>query len=411
MACCIVNTAKPLGIYTIVADYHSDSPAKKIADENVLLSTTDVGAIVSFCKKNQVDGVFSSFIESMLPYCCEICNELGLPFYATREQITIASNKYLFKDLCRKNNVPTVKEYFVNENLDDLSNLTYPVFIKPADNSGARGMSVVRNESELKRSYEKALNFSPCRKVLIEKYMDANCKCINIDYVICDGVFYLTGVGDKYVYRTQSESAPITSLVSYPSVYIDEYIETLQREVIKMFQSLDIKNGVIFIESFYDEEGFHFYEMGYRIGGGQYYVMLSKLYGIDFMKMMINFSLTGNMGCEKKIASMDPKFSQKCVGLVILLKKGRISAIEGIGDIQNLGDVVGITQILDLDDELLDEDIGTLRQAFARIHIVSDDKKLLRNTINEIYELLTVRDECQNNMIIMDLDSINLLCS
>ena len=42
--CDIVRYAKAAGIYTIVADYLPDSPAKKVADKAVLINALDVDA-------------------------------------------------------------------------------------------------------------------------------------------------------------------------------------------------------------------------------------------------------------------------------------------------------------------------------------------------------------------------------
>ena len=55
--CDIVEHAQRMGAYTIVADYDTDTPAKKIADKAVLIDATDVDAIVDFCRKEKVDTI------------------------------------------------------------------------------------------------------------------------------------------------------------------------------------------------------------------------------------------------------------------------------------------------------------------------------------------------------------------
>lgn len=405
LACSVVKLAQQKGIQTIVVDYNEDSPAKRIADKSYLISTTDIEAIVDLCKKENVDGIFTSYIESMLPYCCMICERLNLPFYATLEQIQITSNKKKFKELCRVHNIPTIKEFHINDVREqkDLYNLDYPVFTKPVDNSGARGMSVCRNVEELKSGYLKALEFSKSRSVLIEKYMDESCQCVNIDYLIIDGVFYLVGVGDKAVYRTRESPTPITASVTYPSKFLEEYLSDLNEKVIKMFQSIGIRNGYIFIESFHDKEGFHFYEMGFRIGGGQYYIMNSQITHINFMELLIEYSLTGQMQLSaKERLCLSPYLSKKCCGLVILLSSGKITAIEGISEVLALQYVVDFTQLLSVGDNLEQSDMGTLKQAFARVYIVAESDKDLADTIIQIYSRLKVYDLDGKELIIRE---------
>ena len=98
----IVKTAQEMGVYVIVTDYLPDSPAKKVADESSMISTTDIGAVVQLCKNKEIDGVFTGYIDSMLPYCCDVCQELDFPFYATKEQIETCIDKEKFKDACKK---------------------------------------------------------------------------------------------------------------------------------------------------------------------------------------------------------------------------------------------------------------------------------------------------------------------
>ena len=55
----LVERAKELGAYVIVADYLpiEQSPAKRIADECWDISTAEVDKLVDLCKIHHVDGV------------------------------------------------------------------------------------------------------------------------------------------------------------------------------------------------------------------------------------------------------------------------------------------------------------------------------------------------------------------
>ena len=57
----IVETAKNMGIYTIVMDMSPDSPTKKVADKAYDISTANVDDVVSIAKQEQVDGIFTSY--------------------------------------------------------------------------------------------------------------------------------------------------------------------------------------------------------------------------------------------------------------------------------------------------------------------------------------------------------------
>ncbi|HRS09172.1 MAG TPA: hypothetical protein P5221_10095, partial [Bacteroidia bacterium] len=55
----IIQEAKKRGAYVIVIDYLKDSPGKKIADEDFLISIVDVDQIVELCKEKNIDGIMN----------------------------------------------------------------------------------------------------------------------------------------------------------------------------------------------------------------------------------------------------------------------------------------------------------------------------------------------------------------
>ena len=64
-------------MFVLVTDYLIDS-WKKIADKSFMVSTTDVDAVVDLIKKENIDGVLTGFIDSMLPYYQAICELIYL---------------------------------------------------------------------------------------------------------------------------------------------------------------------------------------------------------------------------------------------------------------------------------------------------------------------------------------------
>ena len=108
----VVRKAHDMGLYTIVCDYSETSPAKKIADKAYDISTTDIDALEKVARDEAVDAVFAGFEDLNTWNALRLCQRLGLPFYATEEQLRITSNKKLFKEFCRKCGIPVVEEYY-----------------------------------------------------------------------------------------------------------------------------------------------------------------------------------------------------------------------------------------------------------------------------------------------------------
>lgn len=388
----VVNVAKELGIYTIVTDMDPKSPAKAVSDKAYDISTRDISAVVEMAQNEHIDGIFVGYDDQNTGYAVEVCSELGLPFYATKEQIDITKNKILFKNTCREFNVPVVREY-------NLSNREYPCVVKPADSYSAKGITICFNDDELERAIEYAKQFSTKKEFLIEKYMDySSADCVNIDYLLVDGEIYLTMVGDKLVIN-QGHKAPLTDAVIYPSMHVEDYINNVDPQVKKMFSSLGMKNGTVFIESFWTEDGFVIYEMGYRVGGGQSSILFDHLYSVDYIKLLIQYSVTGKM-TDQDLSSIDPRKCIPCAGIVLLVKPGIIKEIKGLEKIRNISEVINITQYLYEGDKIEERALGTLGQTFARIHLVAESFDKLNKAIQEVRNTIKIVNSDNTDLIV-----------
>ena len=144
ISCEIIKKAQEMGIFVGVADYNDleNSPGKRIADKDYMVSATDA--------------------DVLLPYYSMICEKTGLPCYGTLEQFEIFTDKDKYKQLLRQYDIPTVKEYVVDlNNVEESIDISdYPVMVKPADSSGARGITVCYDSKELKDALKKATSFS-----------------------------------------------------------------------------------------------------------------------------------------------------------------------------------------------------------------------------------------------------------
>ena len=399
----IVKTAQEMGVYVLVTDYLTDSPAKKVADESSMTSTTDVDAVVQLCNDKNVDGVFTGYIDSMLPYCCDVCNKLNLPFYATKDQIEICIDKEKFKTACNKYGVPTIQEYTLNEDLleDDLKNIVYPIILKPVDNSGSRGIFVCHNEEELRTYYPQSLEFSPSKNVIVEQYIEDHEAMIF--YMIQDGKAVLCGLCDRHIQKLEQNTPPLPIGYYFPSKLTQKYAESMDEKVVNMLSSLGMKNGIFSIQSIVKGTDFYFYEVCYRFCGTQAFRFIDKLYNLNPMKLMINHALTGEMYDEDISTIVSPYYPKHCFVQTILLKDGTIANIRGVDDISNIPEVINVSQLLKEGVTLANK--AAFTQIALRIYIVADSLKRLSEIISEIQQKIDITDTNGEDMIIGMFDT------
>ena len=323
MTCDIVNYARSQGAWVIVTDNQptEKSAAKQIADEAWPVSTADVDTLEKLAIQNQVNGIFAGVSEFNLEKALTLCERLGLPFYCTRKQWETCSNKKLFKQLCIANDIPVPGEYHIdiNYNPEDLRRIKYPVIVKPVDRSAGTGISICRNEDELRKAYTRASSLSKLKQVIVEEFIHGD--EIIVVYIIKDGQFSLSSIGDRYFYPEPGETIRLPQVHMLPSKYTHRYIAELNDKVLKMFRSIGLANGFIFLQGIINNTGFHIHETNYRLGGALYYRFSGNIYGINCMEMLVNYALSGKMG-GGDISLENPIFSKFCCVLIMLSKGG-----------------------------------------------------------------------------------------
>lgn len=403
----VVNQANHSGYYTIVAS-NVPGEASEIAREFVQIDISDKESLITFIKENNIDGVFTGPSEFLTKTMIDICEATGLRCYVTSEQWDICQNKRAFKDMCHEFGVPCVPDYKVTEEFlpEDMVKVQYPVIVKPVDSHSSRGIRVCQNEGELRKAIPYALEFSPSKQYLVEKYVN-NDYGFTCRYLANDGNIYLNATSDVYTVDQSGGRAMISGLSIFPSKKTEEYIKDINDGVISMLKSIGLKNGSFFIQALVDKDSkIYFHEMGLRLSGGLIFKIYKSTCNYSDLEMMIRYAMEGHMfsdGDEKKI---DPYFNGiNTCSLTIPLKPGVISEVSGKEEILTSSNIVEFNQHYQIGDEILESHIGTLSQHFARIKFVAKSKDEILNTIHFIHNTLEVKDAIGGSQIYRKFDT------
>lgn len=392
----LINKAKEMGMYTIVTDYVKNAPAKKYADEAYDVSTLDIDALVALAKDRQVDAVFTGYVDINLAPCRKVCEALGLPFYATLEQLDQTMNKVNFKKNCRKHNIPVVDDV-PEEYLDGVyDKISYPVIVKPADSYSSKGISVCFKKEEMQTALDKAMEFSTCKQIVAEQFLVA--EDVYLYLTVQNGHLSLSAMADRLLNDEQYGCAPQPVGYFFPSKYIDIYFNKVHQNLQNMVDDLGLKDGSFFMQGFVVEDNIIFFEMGLRLSGGAGYLQISHHNEIHQVEMHLRYALTGKFdGWDLKTYD-NPRFATPACVLVVLLKDGKIGRIQGLEAVKNHPHVFDMVQFK-TEGDVLDAK-GTLNQVFARIYLDGEDEASLKNTITFVKKTLSITDENGQNMIL-----------
>lgn len=402
--CKLVRAAKAMGLYTVVTDYLVDSPAKKIADESWMLNVMDVEAIVKRCKEERIDAVLSTHLDPCQRPYYEICHKLDVPCYIdTWEQVFSLTDKNAFKAACVRNGVDIIPTYTEAET----ASIEYPVLVKPAHSRGSRGQTVCEDAAGLDAALQKAKSESDDGVAIIEKYM-GNKGDFSMTYVFIDGKPVLTRTSDRYLGPIALGLEKVGIGTVSPSHYTQMYVDKVEPRVLKMLSDLQIQNGPVFMQGFVDGDTVRFYDPGYRFPGSEFDEMYAKNTGIDLIKMMVAFAVTGQMNNQynKLYDGMVAMNGRAAIVLFPVIRDGKIMRIEGLDEISKLKGVYGYTTRHKVgEDVAFTKDVN---QRFGEIDIISDSFEELKSTLHEIFHLLHVvdsegRDMLYGNIVVEDM--------
>lgn len=288
----LIKAAQEMGIYTITTDNvpYEDSPGKQVADEYWNFNVYDIQGIVNKAKNVGVDGVISGWLDPCQRPYFQICKELGVPCYGNEEQFFKMTDKHAFKKMCEENDVDTIPEF--NESDIKTGKIKFPVFVKPVDSRGSRGQTVCYTMEELIPAIELAKSESSNGDILVEKYIKGGQE-FHVTYFFVNGEPHLLRTSDNYCGSEEMHMEKVVSCAVMPSRHTKRYLETAHLNIVKMFRKLGIQSGPIFMQGFYDNGVFRFFDPGFRFPGVDYELIFKKVFNVDLMKAMVQIALTG----------------------------------------------------------------------------------------------------------------------
>ena len=398
----IVQYARDNGAYTIVADYYpaDRSPAKRIADEQLLVSTADKDALEAFIRERHIDGILAGISEFNLLIAEELSARIGLPFYFTRKQWDMIEKKSDFRALCEKHGVPCPKTYVTGKEIpeDVMQQIRYPVMIKPVDASSSKGVFKCENEDDLRRYYPESLKESECGEIIVEQFVTGD--EFTAHYTIANGKVTLASVDNRYPIAMQ-EGDPTTIPIAriYPCIYLDAYIEQVDAQMRALCAGIGLQNAILFVQGLYDEKTntFNVFEAGLRSAGEAPYRFIKRVNGINAMHVLVDHALLGKTDFDSD--KEDPYMKGKCCGIVSFVTKGGVvGSIEGLEEATAaFPDVIEYECRYPVGSET---PCGrTLRQLMIRFVMICDNREKMAEDIAYLNSHITILNDRGEDMV------------
>jgi len=398
----LIESAQKMGAIVYCTDNNPKAPAKIVADTACNIDGTDVEGLTALVLKEGIDGVMVGVADRLIVPYHKLCSSLGLPCYANDLSVKFLTDKQRFNELCARLDILTIPNYDV-ESIDAVANVefNFPILVKPVDSNSGKGMSICHEEQQLKSAYLKAQNASKRGKVLVEKYMQ--CDDLFVYYTFINGEIIVSAIADRFTSNEQGELGRVCIGALYPSKHSDLYFRTLHSKMLRLFEQLQIKNGVFLVSAFVENNTIHLYDPGFRLQGESPDIPIKKICHYDQKEMLVRFALTGSMLVDfPSKGIIDYSFNaQKVASIWLLGKEGRLRSIEGLQDVSKHPSCISVVQRLFAGDEIRKEAIGTEGQVIARIYITAENPKKLNNIRHKIIGNLRVLSTEGDDMLLL----------
>lgn len=289
-----IKTAKRLGYYTVLCDYLPDNPGQYIVDSFHLVSTTDKDAVLSVAKEEKIDGIVAYSSDPAAPTAAYVANAMnlqGMSFNVVRH----FCEKHLFREFLLSNgfNVPQSVEVSVPYDIDaiDLSQLQFPLIVKPTDSSGSKGITVIETIEELAGALEYAQKYTRNKTLIIEEFI-----CRDHPHVIEGEIFAIQGKvvswGLINSIRDEKSNPLLPAAYSYPLELSKQRKDIVKSEVSRLVAATGCTSGAFNIEMIIDKrDRLYFLDAGPRNGGNMLPEYISMISGKDLVEATIRTSM------------------------------------------------------------------------------------------------------------------------
>lgn len=287
----LIERCKLKGLFTVGIDPNPDAKCKNSVDAFEVVAGDDFKMTLAVAQKYNISGVITAATDKPLVMMARVAEKLHLPFFSVETALN-STDKLLMKKKFIEAGIPCAKGYVIN-NARELAelNVTYPVIVKPRDNSGSRGVIYCENHTSAADALEEALKFTKKGNVLIEEFIEGQ------EYSI-EGIHYN---GEHHVIQFTEKTTtnfPYNVEIAHtqPADISPQQQNEIKKLITQIGQTLGFENCASHTELKINSRGIFIIETSPRLGGDFISSTLVPLsIGINMEDVLID--LASNTDC------------------------------------------------------------------------------------------------------------------
>ena len=335
--------AKNRGFNILGTDIDPNAPALEFADYFLQVSTKNAQETAfkaeEFDKKIKIDGVMT--IANDVPHTVAmVANKLNLPAISI-ESALIASDKLLMKNTFKMNDVPCpwFSEVKSEEELrfftSERENQKY--VIKPTDGSGARGVLLIDENTDLSWAYKESKSWSLSGKIIIEKFEEG--MQLSTESFILNNKCFTPALAERnYARLNQFKPYIIEDGGTIPAIVDKKLTEKISSLILDGAHAMGISKGVVKGDIVINKDGEPLIiELAARLSGGWLSThQIPAATGVD----LVNAVMSEALGIEVSEKELTTSKKKATAIRYFFPEKGKILSIEGLNELKNSHGVI-----------------------------------------------------------------------
>lgn len=351
-----IKLAKKMGYYVGVIDFNPNAIGVPYADEFFNVSTIDIDGVVKTAELFKPNGIMTLATDMPMRSIAAVCEKLdlcGISF----ETAVKSTDKGEMIQTFEEHSVEHPWYYIfndINEMEKNIDKIIFPCISKPTDNSGSRGVMLIKNKEELFDAFAYSSKNGRSGGVIIEEYMSG--PEVSVEIMTINGQTIVLQVTDKL-----TTGAPhfVEMGHSQPSTLPKEQLSKIEDLACRAVKAVGIQNGPAHVEIILTKNGPKMVELGARMGGDcitTHLVPLST--GIDMVKATIQTA------CGE-IPDIEKKFNKGSAIRYFNPPVGKIVEINGVEEAEKINGVCEIAILKNIGNEIHQVGSSTDRAGFV----------------------------------------------
>ena len=217
-------------------------------------------------------------------------------------------------------------------------------------------------------------------------------------------------IGNRHVKHNQNGNIiPLPVGYTFPSYLTPMYQEEVVENAKRMFQSVGVKNGIMFMQCKVENGTCYVYDIGYRLTGSREYKIQERVCGYDTLAMLINFAVTGKMWDEDVVGRIDPCGMQPSFNVSTLCAPGTIKEINGLERVMEFPEVIDSVCAHYPGQTITEEMKGLLAQIAVRTIGSVADKSQLYPMMKQIEDTIQIVSDKGENLVLPGIEEKDVL--